>query len=350
MDIVYVDKIAWKKFLKEKSKSSLMFAPMDSDGNLFYEKVNPQNISRIVYDRARPVDTLKIFLFPFKEQVVPSVKEVRPFVIMGPANCDLAGLNILDEVFLNGDFKDPNYKKRRENVLIISFDCQKPYGECFCELVGTHAYPEKNFDLNLTDLANGYVIEIGSEKGKSFLGEDSCFGKADRDILKRREEIRNRTVEKINEINKDTNLDNLQERLKTVCKTDIWSGIQDIKNCVGCGSCTANCPTCVCFLLEDTGNQEAFKKMKVWDSCLFPGYAQMASGATPRPALTDRFANRLLCKYLYMFENFGMVGCTGCGRCISGCIGKIDKRKVLKAALKDSPLDKKVPLEESSLF
>jgi len=60
----------------------------------------------------------------------------------------------------------------------------------------------------------------------------------------------------------------------------------------------------------------------------------MASGATPRPTLYDRYANRLLCKYWYMVENFGMVGCTGCGRCIAGCIGKIDKRKVLSEFLK----------------
>jgi ferredoxin len=40
-----------------------------------------------------------------------------------------------------------------------------------------------------------------------------------------------------------------------------------------------------------------------------------------------------------MVENFKMIGCTGCGRCIAGCPGKIDKRKVLSSIFEDKVMD-----------
>ena len=107
-------------------------------------------------------------------------------------------------------------------------------------------------------------------------------------------------------------------------------------NCVQCGACNASCPTCVCFLLEDFSSRVSFSKAKIWDYCLYQSYAKMASGVSPRSLLWERYANRLLCKYKYMVKNFGIVGCTGCGRCISACPGKIDKRKILEEVVKEN--------------
>jgi len=76
------------------------------------------------------------------------------------------------------------------------------------------------------------------------------------------------------------------------------------------------------------------KRVKYQDSCQFSGYARVAGGATPRPELFERLRNRYLCKYDYRPEALGLVACTGCGRCIDACQGKIDMREVMVDVLK----------------
>jgi len=334
MDTLYISKQDWESFIKGKLEKNRIFAPVDSELRLFYKRILPGEETQIVYNRARPVEPLKLFLLPFKERALPSVESVPDIVVMGPAACDLKGLEILDKVFRDGDYKDPGYQARREKTLIVSFECRDPYPTCFCELVGLHPYPEGNFDLNAAKFEEGFLVDIGTEKGRAFIGNDQKFFQATGEQRKKRELNRQKASEIIKETNRDfdfTDIDNI----KGSYQTELWKVPKDVENCVQCGSCTNNCPTCVCFLLEDTGTAGTSRKTKVWDSCLFPGYARMAAGASPRPTLYDRYANRLLCKYWYMVENFGMKGCTGCGRCIAGCVGKIDKRKVITEVLRE---------------
>ncbi len=335
METLYINRQDWESFLKGKATGHKLFAPVDSRGLLLYTRIDLDNASDIVYNRARPVEPLKLFFYPFNERVTPGVEEISDFVVMGPASCDLKGLEILDSVFSDGDFKDPNYARRRDAGLVISFDCRAPYSCCFCEMVGVHPYPEKNFDINLSGFEDGFLVDVGSEKGMKFLGEDQRFFQTTSEQLSKREKVRRQVSEQINENNRRFDLSSL-DRMPHLHETEFWKVPRDVENCVQCGSCTNNCPTCVCFLLEDTGDSRQFRKTKVWDSCLFPGYAKMAGGASPRPTLYDRYANRLLCKYWYMVDNFGIKGCTGCGRCIDGCIGKIDKRGVLTEVLREN--------------
>ncbi|HOJ39559.1 MAG TPA: 4Fe-4S dicluster domain-containing protein [bacterium] len=128
--------------------------------------------------------------------------------------------------------------------------------------------------------------------------------------------------------------EDLPSRLAGELSAEAWKEVW--QDCVQCGSCTHVCPSCVCFFLEDTTRGDSFEKRRTWDSCLFPGYARMASGVSPRPHLYERYRNRLACKYVYLVRNFGLVGCTGCGRCIDGCAGRIDKRKVLRKIFEKS--------------
>ncbi|GAI22489.1 unnamed protein product, partial [marine sediment metagenome] len=38
---------------------------------------------------------------------------------------------------------------------------------CFCVLLGVSPYPKEGFDLNLSPIKGGFIVEIGSDKGKS---------------------------------------------------------------------------------------------------------------------------------------------------------------------------------------
>ncbi|HEC83419.1 MAG TPA: hypothetical protein ENI46_02895, partial [Firmicutes bacterium] len=48
----------------------------------------------------------------------------------------------------------------------------------------------------------------------------------------------------------------------------------------------------------------------------------------------ERFRHRYYHKLDYFPKTYGFEACTGCGRCIVACPGKIDMRKVLKEVCK----------------
>ena len=66
-----------------------------------------------------------------------------------------------------------------------------------------------------------------------------------------------------------------------------------------------------------------------WDSCFESGYARMAGGGTPRLQLVERFRNHYFHKFVSFPRNWGVTACSGCGRCIDACMGRIDKRDCL---------------------
>ena len=69
--------------------------------------------------------------------------------------------------------------------------------------------------------------------------------------------------------------------------------------------------------------------MSCWDSCFEAGYARMAGGGTPRLQLVERFKNHYYHKFVSFPRNWGVTACSGCGRCIDACMGRIDKRECL---------------------
>ena len=96
-------------------------------------------------------------------------------------------------------------------------------------------------------------------------------------------------------------------------------------DCVSCGACSAICPTCSCFLLID---RPGFEKIRQLDTCQYPGFERVAGGEDSLGQLGDRFQNRYLCKYVYKPVKYELKACTGCGRCIETCIGRISKNEL----------------------
>ena len=56
----------------------------------------------------------------------------------------------------------------------------------------------------------------------------------------------------------------------------------------------------------------------------------MAAGEDPLKQLSVRFSNRYMCKFVWKPDRFKVNACTGCGRCIEACIGKINKNEVME--------------------
>jgi len=341
-------------FLTEAQLSSLLsgltdqrpFALVEQESEILYALVNEETVSQLALRSPRPVTSVKSLLFPARELVAVYGRETNaglpeeqatPGVIAGPRACEVEAIRILDQVFLEGDFQDPFYRARREATTLITTDCVEIQESCHCNLVGGKPFAEAGFDLNLSPIEGGYVVEVGSEKGQALLdGLGETLREATPEQLAERESVRTSTVDKLTEQNRDYELPKPHAEVVAEARdSEAWR--EAVRTCVACTACTNICPTCHCFLLYDqlgAEGGEQFERVKVWDSCLYADYSRMAGvgGVKPNPRaeLRSRLENRILHKFAWFPESFGRLACVGCGRCIDACLGGQDLRKLLK--------------------
>lgn len=257
----------------------------------------------------------KYFLYSPSETV--KEKEKRERAVVGIKACDLRGMRFLTKVFKEGDFVDPFF---RDDVSMISADCTYSDETCFCTLLGDHPYPEseEGFDLNMSELEEGYLIEVGSDKGRELLERNQeLLSNADPGQLEERDRMRGRVEQEI-----------AGERIEIKGRTEPDEVRDEIRKCVSCGACTNICPGCFCFLLQE---KKGFERVRFWDSCQYPGYARVAGGGNPHKVLDHRFMHRVRCKFEYSPRRYDSRGCFACGRCTSACIGGIDFKYVLQS-------------------
>jgi len=292
----------------------------------------------IIYNPYRTIEPIKSFFTYPKERIFTYFQEESPIsknkkiAIFGVKNCDLFSLKIQDFVFWEGVEIDSLYKERRENTLIISSDCLSFKETCFCLAYDINPYPEEGFDLNFSLINEGFLIEVGSEKGKEILeSKKSLFGSAN---SAQREVISLKRERLINELKEHLRAhgipskDILQEIVKNGYESDIWK--KEVFTCVECGGCNFICDTCHCFLLSDERYGTVNEKVRIWDSCQYASFAKVAGGANPLNTRAKRLRNRFLKKFDFFKDNLGIQACCGCGRCIEVCPGKIDIREILR--------------------
>jgi Fe-S oxidoreductase len=89
------------------------------------------------------------------------------------------------------------------------------------------------------------------------------------------------------------------------------------------------CPSCSCFDIQDETCGSCIERYRCRDTCQFEDFTLMGAGHNPRNNQLPRSRQRLLHKFKYQHEQFGVVGCTGCGRCVELCPVNVDIRDVL---------------------
>jgi sulfhydrogenase subunit beta (sulfur reductase) len=314
----------------------------NAEARIFISELNKGNLAGYNIPGFRAFDSFKSFILPLRAKVADypdekwvDIKEGKDKkILVGLKACDLASLAILDKVFLDdADFIDPFYKKRRESLILVSSDCTYSSDNCFCNLMGNYPYAEKGFDINLSEITGGYLIEAGSDVGDKILKELSLTGAAENQISERGKK-RNKVLEKLRKTNSE--FEKAFSSLDTLVSAafDSDAGWDLGNTCVSCSACTNVCPVCYCFTLFDReGKKKAqYERYMVWDSCQFKGFSQMAGGMNPRFSQVDQFKNRYYHKFFRFYERYKLYKCTGCGRCIDNCLGGIDMREVLSGA------------------
>ena len=250
--------------------------------------------------------------------------------------CELRARNYLDKVMLEGAFEDPGYSQRRQETTIVSCDCVDCADSCFCTLVGGLPYATEGYDVNLTPIPGGMVVDVATERGEQWLaGGVAGLREADAEFLARRDEVREKMVQRLRAQNAEFTFTASEASQPSLPDDgdEAWQAFA--ADCVECGACTHICPTCHCFYLYDHAVGPAeFERLRTWDSCLLSTYHRMAGGVhmklSPRPRLSSRLANRVLHKFTYSPQQYGLLGCVGCGRCVDACLGAIDIRRVVQ--------------------
>ena len=346
------------------SKDYDIFFPVKKENNRFYKKFSPasdtdEKLDFIEADSSetntiteakpdlggvRAFEPLKAFFFRAREIVAEGFQDKvpgegrKPLCIVGVKACDLKGFKVQDNVFEEHDFIDPLYLNARKNNLIISSDCTEAIDTCFCISLDGKPYPEYNFDLNLSQVSGGFVIQSGSEKGQAIIDKnpplfsvvrDELAAEMDAQRTKVTDEVKNNIKE-----HKIPAQDKYERIIQKNYDSDMWA--DEAANCVECGACNAICPTCHCFLLYDQMDKDKMARLRVWDSCMIKDFAKVAAGVNPRPHLWMRLRNRFEKKFDFFPKFAGIYACTGCGRCVTACPAKIDIRKVLKRLVEDA--------------
>jgi sulfhydrogenase subunit beta (sulfur reductase) len=260
-------------------------------------------------------------------QIDERIADLTPLALFGVFPCDLAAIQIQDRIFLREEWKDPVYWSRRQSAFIMAVDCLHPCGTGFCASMGTGPKTNPGFDINLTELEDVFLVNVGSEAGRlvlegiPILPTSAFWLQAAQKSLDEASSKMGRSLPQP---------ENLPDLLLNNLDAHQWDDVAH--RCMSCTSCTQVCPTCFCWDTHDaaTLTGQTARREKLWDSCFNPDYSYIVGGNT-RPNTRSRYRQWLTHKFGSWYAQFGSSGCVGCGRCITWCPAKIDVTAELRA-------------------
>ncbi len=333
-----LDKSDFGDFIRELAEGYDVYAPGLRGSTTIFVPVGPDD--DIVQDCTVTVMSPKNVFFPQAEvlfeyengevRTIPA--STRPLAVWGMRGCDVRSLHLLDKVMgdaiqMPGDkrFQDPYWKERFDDSIIFCTACNEPLSTCFCNWFGGGPHSGTGADVFVIDIGEAWLMEPMSEKGTELIAGISCLKDVSDDDLTRASELAARAESLMTA---PDGIEGIDTHLTELFDAEVWDKIS--AKCVTCGACTFCCPTCHCFDLQDEGSGGRGKRIRIWDSCMFPIFTAEASGHNPRALSKERVRQRIMHKFSYYPERYGEMLCTGCGRCISACPVNFDVRDVLR--------------------
>ena len=270
--------------------------------------------------------------------------QVAMLSMLGVRACELAAIEVQDRVFGTDDPRtfrcesEPWYMQIRQEALIIAVNCTRPSGNCFCASWGTGPEAFKGFDLALTELRDGFIVHVGSERGATLVNQLPMREPTGAEL-----ELAEIKLERSREsMGRQLNTVGLKELLDESIEYTEWDDVA--RRCLSCGNCTMVCPTCFCCTVSDSTDLAATQQVartRQWESCFTHQFTYMTAGPE-RNTIRGRYRHWLRHKLCTWWEQFGSSGCVGCGRCITWCPVGIDLteevRRLRKRSLARGPV------------
>lgn len=244
---------------------------------------------------------------------------VPRMAFLGVRACELAAIGIQDRIFLEGAYIDPIYQARRAATFLVAVNCTLAGANCFCTSMNTGPRCRSGFDLALTEIAEGFLIEAGSTAGRVLLDELQLAAAS----LQQQQTGTAERQQAVQQITKTLNTDGIRDLLLSNLEHPRWADVAT--RCLSCTNCTMVCPTCFCSSVNEVSDLQGdhVERERKWDSCFNMDFSYM-NGGNIRNDIRSRYRQWLTHKLASWIDQFGTSGCVGCGRCITWCPVEID--------------------------
>ena len=312
--------------LEKWQKEFIVFVPSKASGVLQMAAWDGENLSFLERNRNTAIPPKANFLptmqkmFGFRKEeggyvLEPTDEDPPKQLLFGIHPCDARAISIIDMVFKDA-YEDKYYLSRRQNTVLVGMACTSPYDNCFCTSLGFGPADATDVDIMLTDIGDSFLLEEVTDKGKGVLAGAKDLVEATQADEKKAKEVKESAKAAVS-----TKIDTkeISKRLPLVFDDKkFWEEIA--AKCVSCGICTFLCPTCYCFDISDEMLRDGSggARYRNWDCCSFAVYTKMPA-ENPREEKWRRVRQKVYHKYAFYPELFGVIGCTGCGRCIRQC-------------------------------
>ena len=248
-------------------------------------------------------------------------EEAPRYAFFGARPCEVAAMKIQDDVYL--PVEDGIYTERRRRSFTVAVNCTEPAATCFCASLGTGPDVTEGYDIALTEVLSKkqhyFLAEPGTDEGREVLATLTARDARDEEVVKARRIV----VGAADHMGRSLDTDGLKELLYANVTNPYWAEIGN--RCLLCTNCTMVCPTCFCSTVEDRQalDGSSAERVRTWDSCFTLDFSYIHGGPV-RSSASSRYRQWLTHKLASWQDQFGSIGCVGCGRCIAWCPVGID--------------------------
>jgi len=252
----------------------------------------------------------------------PAQVQAKPTAIFGARACDLAGLAVQSKTFIDNKYQDKRFIVHKNALFIIAVNCGYASSNCFCVSTNTGPKATQGYDLAFTEVEQGFLVEIATDKGKQVI-----------DALSLSEAEKKHEQQAINKTKQATDMQTKQmpknnsRALRDILMDNLnhpqWDKVAE--RCLSCGNCTMVCPTCFCHHETESASIDGThsEHAREWDSCFSSGHSYI-HGKVIREDTRTRYRQWLTHKLGSWWDQFDTSGCVGCGRCVTWCPVGID--------------------------